>query len=145
MIVIYSKLFNGSALDDVESQLITYLVVDVNRVRTNSVMYEDSVLNLTRGNSVNDYIEKEEVSTEIIYPLWKNVLYKKGWVYTESLDFLKNDILVKYSPIKRLTEEQREIIDHVTTSSESFVINGDLWHRQNNSTDTSCCKVFDKL
>ena len=59
-------------------------------------------------------------------PFWEEVLYNEGWVKTPTLDELRAQALVKYSPIKILTPEQglliNEIINNPTTN---FVINGD--------------------
>ena len=123
-IVLFSQYFNRSALDDVENQLITYFKTDNSKSRKASVEF-DEITNLTGGNTVNDYADREKVASEVILPFWENVLRKEGWVKTK-LDNLRTQALVKYSPIKSLTDEQdhiiKDIIDEPTTS---FVINGD--------------------
>lgn len=127
VIALFSQYFNRSALDDVESQLITYFKADNPRSRRVTIEFDTSeVTNKTGGNSVNDYAEREKVASEVILPFWEDVLYEEGWVKTPTLDELRAQALVKYSPIKILTPEQRnlisEILDNPTTS---FVINGD--------------------
>ncbi len=123
VIVIFSRLFNGSSLDDVESQLITYFNADNPRAK---VGYDDEVINRTSGNTVIEYEGRESVSSDVILPLWENELYQGGWVKTETLDELRTRALVKYSPIKILTDEQTDLISEVISHPEkNYVINGD--------------------
>ncbi len=123
VIVIFSRLFNGSSLDDVESQLITYFNADNPRAK---VGYDDEVINRTSGNTVIEYEGRESVSSDVILPLWENELYQGGWVKTETLDELRTRALVKYSPIKILTDEQTALISEVISHPEkNYVINGD--------------------
>lgn len=73
VLVIYSQYFNRSALDDVEAQLIIYFHADSSN---NRIDYDETkVLNLTLGNSVNEYRDREKVASEIIIPLWEEVLF----------------------------------------------------------------------
>lgn len=123
VMVVFSRLFNGSSLDDVESQLITYFNADN---PNGKVGYDDEIINRTGGNTVIEYEGRESVSTDVVLPLWENELFQGGWVKTPTLDELRTRALVKYSPIKILTNEQtdliREVIDNPTTN---YVINGD--------------------
>ncbi len=126
VIVIFSVYFNRSALDDVESQLITYFSADNAKSKKSSVSFDVDVINRTGGNSVNDYKEKEKVATEVVLPLWEEVLYPEGWVTTPTLDELRTRALVKYSPIKMLTKEQGLLIDEIIHNpTKNYVINGD--------------------
>lgn len=127
VIVIFSRYFNRSALDDVERQLITYFVADNTKSFKNIVEFDhDEVINGTGGNSVNEYMGREIVASEVILPFWEKVLYPKGWVSTETLDELRTKELVKYSPIKVLTPEQEALIyEIIDNPSKSYVINGD--------------------
>ena len=126
VIVFFSVYFNRSALDDVESQLITYFSADNTKSKKNSVSFDIDVINRTGGNSVNDYKDKEKVASEVILPLWENELYPKGWVTTPTLDELRTRALVKYSPIKMLTKEQGLLIDEIIHNpAKNYVINGD--------------------
>lgn len=126
VIVIFSKYFNRSALDDVESQLITYFMADNSREKGLVAFDSDEVINRTGGNSVNGYVDRENVATDVILPLWEKELYPKGWVSTPTLDELKTKALVKYSPIKQLTAEQGQLIDEIINNREkNYVINGD--------------------
>ena len=123
VIVVFSRLFNGSSLDDVESQLITYFNADN---PNGKVGYDDEIINKTGGNTIIEYEGRESVSSDVVLPLWENELYTGGWVKTKTLDELRTRALVKYSPIKILTNEQtdliREVIDNPT---KNYVINGD--------------------
>lgn len=127
VIVVFSQYFNRSALDDMESQLITYFKADNPKSRKISVEFDThEVTNSTGGNNVNDYAEREKIASEVILPFWEDVLYKKGWVKTPTLDELRAQALVKYSPIKILTPEQNNLIREIINNpSTSFVINGD--------------------
>lgn len=127
VIVVVSRYFNRSALDDVESQLITYFTADNSKSRKALVEFDtDEVINRTGGNSVNDYTDRERVSSEIILPLWEEILYPEGWVNTPTLDELRAKALVKYSPIKKLTGEQSLLISEIINNpNKNYVINGD--------------------
>ncbi|UXS60529.1 DUF2075 domain-containing protein [Staphylococcus ureilyticus] len=124
MIILTSQYFHLSALNDVEKQLITYFAADLSK--NQKLNYDDDeVINLTNGNAVIDYIEKEKVETEVILPFWENELYPL-WVNTPTIDKLKSNVLVKYSPIKTLTLEQVNLISKILNKPhEDFVINGD--------------------
>lgn len=105
VIVIFSVYFNRSALDDVESQLITYFMTD-NSKKAGTVSFDhDDVINRTGGNSVNEYVGRENVASDVILPLWEKELWPRGWVSSSTLEELRTKELVKYSPIKQLTPE----------------------------------------
>ena len=62
----------------------------------------------------------------MILPLWEKELYKGGWVRTPTLDELRTRALVKYSPIKILTNEQTDLIREVIDNpKKNYLINGD--------------------
>ena len=114
-----------SALNDVEAQLITYLLSDTES--SSDVDFDkDIVINLTSGNYVNHYKDQEEVSN-VIVDIWTKVLYDElRWVNTPVLEKLRSDSLFKYSPIKALTTQQSEVINEIiNTPNKSFVIKGD--------------------
>ncbi len=127
VIILISSYFNGSALDDVESQLITYFIADNPHSKNQLVQYDnDEIINRTNGNSVNEYREREKVASEVILPFWEKELYLYGWVSTPTLEELRSRALVKYSPIKKLTEEQDVLLKEINSNpDQSFVINGD--------------------
>lgn len=127
VIVVFSIYFNRSALDDVESQLITYFSADnTSSVRRIVEFDRDEVINGTGGNGVNEYVGREKVASEVILPLWEKILFPKGWVMTKTLEELRTRELVKYSPIKVLTDEQGALIrDIINNPEKNYVINGD--------------------
>lgn len=126
VLVILSQYFDRSALDDVESQLITYFVADYKNSRAQTIQYDSEVINKTAGNSVNYYTNKEKVATEVILPVWQNELYPRKWVSSPTIDKIRASVLVKYSPIKELTNEQGSLITEILNNPEkSYVINGD--------------------
>lgn len=128
VVILFSEYFNGSALDDVENQLITYFVSDNSNSRHRTVEFDnDEIINRTGGNSVNEYKDRERVASEVILPFWENVLYDElKWVKTPTLNELRTKELVKYSPIKSLTTQQSDLIDEIIAkSNKNFVINGD--------------------
>lgn len=126
VLVIFSVYFNRSALDDVESQLITYFTAD-NPNKSGVVSFDnDEVINRTGGNSVNEYTDRENVASDVILPVWERELYPRRWVNTPTLDGLRAQELVKYSPIKALTAEQGQLIaEIINTPDKNYVINGD--------------------
>lgn len=126
VLVVFSVHFNRSALDDVESQLITYFTAD-NSKRAGAVSFDnDDVINRTGGNSVNEYVGRENVATDVILPVWEKELYPREWVSTPTLDELRTQALVKYSPIKQLTAEQGRLISEIINNpNKNYVINGD--------------------
>lgn len=127
VLVIFSVYFNKSALDDVESQLITYFTADNCGSRSQVVAFDnDEVINRTGGNSVNDYKEREDIAFRVVLPLWEKELSPRAWVSTPTLEGLRANVLVKYSPIKQLTSEQGLLINEILNSPrKNFVINGD--------------------
>lgn len=127
VIILVSSYFNGSALDDVESQLITYFMADNSNSKKQLVQYDDDeIINRNNGNSVNDYKERERVALDVILPFWEEVLYLKKWVRTSTLEKLRNTALTKYSPIKEITVQQSDFLDEIVSNpNKSFVINGD--------------------
>ena len=126
VIVLFSQYFNGSSLDDVEAQLITYYKADNPKAKKSNVSFDDDVINRTGGNSITEYDGREKVATDVILPFWEEVLYPQGWVLTPTLDELRTRALVKYSPIKQLTPEQSELIKEIIDNpTKNYVINGD--------------------
>lgn len=125
VIVLFSQYFNKSALDDVERQLIIYLKSDNNGSNTINYKNDDMITNRTEGNYVNEYKEKEDVQNNVIIPFWKDVLYPLGWVSSQTIEDLKQSVLFKYSPIKKLTENQEKIIEEILSNNKNYVINGD--------------------
>ena len=123
VMVVFSQLFHGSALDDVESQLITYLKADNPHGK---VGYDGEIINKTSGNTIVEYEGRESVSSDVILPLWEKELYNGGWVRTPVLEQVRTQALVKYSPIKILTDEQATLIEEIIANpARNYLINGD--------------------
>ncbi|MBS6397550.1 MAG: DUF2075 domain-containing protein [Clostridiales bacterium] len=127
VLVIFSVYFHRSALDDVESQLITYFTADCPGKNGQRVSFDSAnVINRTGGNSISEYVGREAVASDVILPLWERELYARGWVNTPVLEELRTKALVKYSPIKALTSEQGQLItEMISHPDKSYVINGD--------------------
>ena len=124
MLVVFYRGFNGFSLDDVENQLITYFNAD--RQKKGVGYDQDDVINRTGGNTVIEYEGREAIATDVVLPLWEEVLYPNGWVRTPTIEKLRTRALVKYSPIKKLTPEQDDLIREVIAQpDQSYVINGD--------------------
>lgn len=125
--ILISRYFNGTVLDDVENQLITYFIADNPKSKsrtTTSKTYK--IINANGGNYVNNYELRPQVESSIILPFWENVLYKEGWVNTDTLNSLRMNTLVQYSPIKALSKEQNDIITEILDNpSKNYLINGD--------------------
>lgn len=127
VMILISVYFNGSSLDDVESQLITYFIADNPSNKGGQVAYDqDDIINGNGGNNVNDYSDREKVALEVVLPFWEKVLFPEKWVSTPTLNELRTSALVKYSPIKQLTDQQVELIKEVLDNGKTnYVINGD--------------------
>ncbi|WP_230089010.1 DUF2075 domain-containing protein [Streptococcus zhangguiae] len=127
VMILLSQYFHRSALDDVENQLITYFMADNSKFKAGQIEFNrDEVINGNRGNAVHDYPERDDIFQKVLLPFWEQVLVKEQWVQTDSLDELRNRALVKYSPIKQLTEQQQSLIDEIINHShKNYVINGD--------------------
>lgn len=123
VIILFSVYFNRSALDDVERQLITYFTADS---MSSNIQYDNIILlNSTSGNSVNSYKDMDNIIYDVIIPFWSDVLYP-DWVNTRTIELLKNNSLVNYSPIKKLSDKQNILIDKILNDPYcSYVINGD--------------------
>lgn len=129
VLILFSSIFNRSALDDVENQLIEYFIADSweKRKKVPVIQFDEKiVINGTIGNTVNDYKERVNIASDVILPFWESELYARGWVKTQTINEIREQELIKYSPIKKLTEQQMHIItDILEKSHENFVINGD--------------------
>ena len=125
VMVVVSQEFNMSAIYDIESQLISYFMADYDTSK-NKVMYDsEKVLNKNKGLGVNTYYNREIIENEIIIPLWEEVLYPLNWVKSPKIKILRNNVLIKYSPIKELSNEQEELIlEILNNSNKNYVVNG---------------------
>jgi len=94
--VITSDQFNKSATLDIESYLIQYISAD---------RYW-KLLNLNIGLSDHNYLEKSEKYWPIFETIWKGL--KECGITFNSLVYLNNSDLFKYSPFKSLNFEQKK-------------------------------------
>ena len=127
IIVLYSQLFNKSAILDVEKQLIAYFLAEAPKKSARRILFdEDSLINRTTGDHVNEYAEMEEVASDVILPFWEKELVPRGLARTPTIKELqKSKALVKYSPIKALSDEQARISDEIIGNDKNYVICGD--------------------
>jgi DUF2075 family protein/predicted GIY-YIG superfamily endonuclease len=96
--LVTSEVFNKSATLDIESNLIRYFS-------------GDGLFTLINGNlgiANHTYYQKNEIYWNLFKDLWKR-LQKEG-LAKNSLEFIDNSDLFKYSPFKALTGEQMESI-----------------------------------
>lgn len=105
-LVIYSRLLNKSSILDLEYLILNYLIAE-------SDISNFIFLNGNNGQSELNYKEKDEVLSEIFYPLWKNEFYELGLSKNKNLDELRESLLFKYSPFKQLSIEQKEIMSKI--------------------------------
>lgn len=93
--LITSEKFNKSATLDIESNLIKYIS-------------GDGLFKLINGNiglANHNYYQKKEVYWDIFKSIWDNL--RAEGIAKNSLDFIDNSDLFKYSPYKSLTIEQK--------------------------------------
>lgn len=95
--IIADKRFNKSAALDIESKLIEHMSADGKYVLQNS----------NNGMRDHAYYEKEMYES-LFREIWKELKVKN--IVKHDLDILENSELFKYSPFKRLTEEQYSVI-----------------------------------
>lgn len=96
--LIISEVFNKSATLDIESNLIRYFS-------------GDGLFTLINGNlgiANHNYYQKNEIYWDLFKDLWTRL--KKEGLVKNSLDFIDNSDLFKYSPFKALTTEQMDSI-----------------------------------
>ncbi len=95
--IIYHGEFNKSAVLDIESKLIEYMSAD----------NKFNILNSNSGLRNHNYFEKEKFE-RIFEIIWKEL--KRKDVVKQELELLVNSDIFKYTPYKRLTEEQYSVV-----------------------------------
>lgn len=113
---IYSPQFNQSVTFDYESHLIGLMAADEK--------YE--ITNLNAGIVGVDYYNKNEYE-KAFYDLWEFLREKK--LVTHTIEQLENSELFKYSPYKKLSDEQRKVVTMIMQSlrinnEQRIIING---------------------
>jgi len=96
--LITSEVFNKSATLDIESNLIRYFSGDGSF----------TLINGNLGIANHSYYQKNEIYWDLFKDLWKRL--RKEGLAKNSLEFIDNSDLFKYSPFKALTAEQMESI-----------------------------------
>lgn len=119
--IIIDERFNKSAALDIESQLIEYMSADQ--------QYE--ILNSNNGMRNHEYYEKE-MYHGVFNNIWSEL--KRKEIVKNDLEVLRNSDLFKYSPYKRLTEEQYNVVYElvfdmayaiITDEPLSMLVNGE--------------------
>lgn len=108
-LVIYSSLFNKSAVLDLESLILNYMIAESD---TTKFVFANG----NNGQTELVYKNKEEILTDVFYKLWSNELHKLGLVDNPNIDELRGSLLFKYSPFKQLSAKQKMIIDEIEKS-----------------------------
>lgn len=117
VVMSFGQLITRNSLDDIESQLITYIAADG---KHKEVLSDNS----TVGNLIIPYTEQSLVESDFIIPFW-NDLYDRKYVQTPNIDVVRNSILFKYSPFHKLSTIQADIIQEILQDKDhNFVING---------------------
>ena len=114
--LIYSEKFNQSVTFDYESQLIGLMSADEK--------YE--ITNLNAGITGVDYYNKQEYD-DAFYDLWQKLIDKE--LVSHTIDELERSDLFKYSPYKKLTDDQRKVVSMIVQSlkinrEQQIIING---------------------
>jgi len=94
--LITSPKFNKSATLDVEANLIKYISGDG----------QFKLLNRNDGLANHNYYQKKEVYWDIFKSIWDRL--RKEGIAKNSIDYIDNSDLFKYSPYKSLTTEQKQ-------------------------------------
>lgn len=128
VIAIYSSLFNGSSLDDVERQLIMYFKADYQNAKNVSFDFND-VVNGTNGNYVNDYKEREAILYDVLVPLWENVLMYDVLQGIRPANIARRDYasLTRGYEKKHLTTQFRIRAPKDATFTSDDYVNGIKW------------------
>ncbi len=98
ILVITDKMFNKSAIMDIESQLIKYIAADG----------KFKLQNLNSGLQNHNYYQKDTYE-KIFRDLWKHL--KKEHLAVFDIQQIENSDLFKYSPYKSLTTDQYFTVD----------------------------------
>lgn len=117
VVMSFGQLINRLSLDDIESQLITYIAADG---KHREVLSDNS----TMGNSIIPYEKQDLVKSDFIIPFWQD-LYQRKYVQTPELDVVQNSLLFKYSPFHQLSDTQASIIQEIVNDVDHhFLISG---------------------
>lgn len=94
--LISSEKFNKSATLDIEANLIKYISGDG----------QYKLINANIGLANHNYYQKKDVYWDIFRSIWDKL--RSEGISRHSIDYIDNSDLLKYSPYKTLSNEQRE-------------------------------------
>lgn len=103
MIVVYGASFNMSITRELETILISCMLSE-----------KRTVLNIVLKQKLKDYSNKWESYNDIFIPLW-NDLKKRGLVNNYHTQ-MEMTLLYRYSPFKKLSNQQKQIVDNICGS-----------------------------
>lgn len=103
VLLIYSNLFNQSAIYDIESKLIKYISADSKK--------NINITNQKINQSDFKYFQKDKYNKDIFYKIWQELMRKK--IVNDSLDVIENKSIFKYSPFTSFSKQQLEIIKNI--------------------------------
>lgn len=117
IVIIKSDLFNDSSIKHIETLLIDYLGADK----------KINLINIIKGQNVHNYDGIENVYS--MFPKIWDKLLEEG-IASEPLKAIENKFIYKYSPFKKLSDNQieicQDILNAILTASESrHLITGD--------------------
>ena len=104
VLLIYSNLFNQSAIYDIESKLIKYISADSKK--------NINVTNQKINQSDFKYFQKDKYNKDIFYKIWQELMKRK--IVNDNIDIIENKTIFKYSPFTSFSKQQLEIIKNIT-------------------------------
>lgn len=103
VLLIYSNLFNQSAIYDIESKLIKYISADSKK--------NINVTNQKINQSDFKYFQKDKYNKDIFYKIWQELMKRK--IVNDNIDIIENKTIFKYSPFTSFSKQQLEIIKNI--------------------------------
>lgn len=103
VLLIYSNLFNQSAIYDIESRLIKYISADSKK--------NINITNQKINQSDFKYFQKDKYNKDIFYKIWQELMRKK--IVNDNIDIIENKSIFKYSPFTSFSKQQLEIIKNI--------------------------------
>lgn len=111
-LVIFSRNFHKSAIQDLEYLILNYLLAESNDTKF-------KLANKNGGFSKLNYSGKEKIFTQIFPQLWKTELKNQGLVLNGQINEIRQKQLFKYSPFIELSERQNEILEGIMSSHDN--------------------------
>ncbi len=102
-LIIYNQsLFTKTHAEDLENLLINHIIAD-------SINSKYKCFNRNNGKQQHEYNGHINIQQNILLDVWENILFPRGIIFNKDLEKVRQSILYKYSPFKRLTPKQSEI------------------------------------